>query len=62
MNVAEKGYYTKMLRDSSAQQTELLIRAQREATTRFANNSIHQNVVEEETGVKLEREIIVMGG
>src|SRR5215467_761770 len=45
--------FDKLRKHSSANEIELLISNGRSALTRFANNTIHQNVAEEETHISV---------
>ena len=45
--------FDKLRKHSSADEVELLIAGGRSALTRFANNTIHQNVAEEETHISV---------
>jgi len=44
-----------LLARSTADQTEVVILANDEALTRFANSTIHQNVAETDTEVRIRR-------
>ena len=45
--------FDKLRKRTSADEIELLISNGRSALTRFANNTIHQNVAEEETSISV---------
>src|SRR5215471_10037197 len=46
-------FFDKLRKHSSGDEVELLISNGRSALTRFANNTIHQNVAEEETHISV---------
>src|SRR5207244_11571316 len=48
-----KGFMTRLLERSPAQETEVMVTEDDTALTRFANNGIHQNVAERDATVRV---------